>query len=134
MGIGSSRSRGRRAVALAPALVVTAYSLLILSWIFANPPWAAPDELEHYMRAVSIGEGQLIGKPAGRPEVVRLIGTRAASGWTEEQYRAVIDWQEQNMRLIRMPAGRMPGTGRLLPEPVRLGGMPQRDASIAGRH
>jgi hypothetical protein len=43
---------------LAPLLVFFSYAMLVVAWIFGSPPYAAPDEWHHYLRAVSIGHGQ----------------------------------------------------------------------------
>jgi hypothetical protein len=44
-----------------------AYVLLVIAWIVANPPFASPDEEAHYLRAVGVSRGDLIGKPARFP-------------------------------------------------------------------
>ncbi len=49
-----------------PKLLGAAYALIILGWLFANPPGAAPDEPSNYIKAVAIGLGQL-GTPAPVP-------------------------------------------------------------------
>lgn len=56
-------SRGLGRAALAPALLATGWLLLTLSWLFTTPPGAAPDESEHYIRAVSVGRLQFLGTP-----------------------------------------------------------------------
>jgi hypothetical protein len=70
---------------------VLAFALSAL-WGLANPPFAAPDEPAHVIRAVSLDHGELIGKNASRrlleelggddtnlqvrvPEVFRRVGT-----------------------------------------------------------
>jgi predicted membrane protein DUF2142 len=50
------------------------WTLLAAAWVFANPPFAAPDEMDHFVRTVGITEGRLIGSPA--PDV--NIGADAA--------------------------------------------------------
>ena len=47
----------------APLLLSAGYALLLAAWIFGNPPFAAPDEAGHYLRAIGIGNGQPIGEP-----------------------------------------------------------------------
>ncbi|HEX5469021.1 MAG TPA: DUF2142 domain-containing protein [Gaiellaceae bacterium] len=54
-----------------PALVAgVAYAVLALSWAVGNPPFAAPDEPAHYLRALAVGDVSLAGNmdvevPAG---------------------------------------------------------------------
>lgn len=45
------------------ALLVVGYVLLLFAWAFANPPFAAPDESDHYLRAVGLAGGELLGRP-----------------------------------------------------------------------
>jgi hypothetical protein len=49
-----------------PKLLGAAYALIIVGWMFANPPGAAPDEPSNYIKAVALGLGQL-GTPATVP-------------------------------------------------------------------
>lgn len=44
-----------------PALTGAAIALLILAWVFANPPGTGPDEPAHYVRAIGAGGGHLLG-------------------------------------------------------------------------
>lgn len=37
-----------------PLVLVVAWALIALAWAFANPPFAAPDEEAHYLRAVGV--------------------------------------------------------------------------------
>jgi hypothetical protein len=53
--------RGR---ALPPALLAVAWALLGVAWAMADPPFAAPDETSHYLRAVGVREGVVVGKKA----------------------------------------------------------------------
>lgn len=45
------------------ALLAAALVLLVLAWVFGNPPGAAPDERAHYVRALGAGGLQLAGVP-----------------------------------------------------------------------
>ncbi len=38
--------------------------LLTAAWTIGNPPFAAPDESDHYIRALGISSGDLVGRPA----------------------------------------------------------------------
>jgi hypothetical protein len=44
--------------------------VLGVSWVFSDPPFSGPDEAAHFLRAVGISHGVLIGQPAPGP----LIG------------------------------------------------------------
>jgi hypothetical protein len=44
-------------------LLASGYALLLVAWIGGNPPFAGPDETGHYIRALSVGAGQLVGEP-----------------------------------------------------------------------
>ena len=41
--------------------LVLSYALLCGCWIFTTPPFSAPDEWSHYLRALGVGEGRLVG-------------------------------------------------------------------------
>jgi hypothetical protein len=75
----------------APALLLAAWALLLSSWVMANAPFAAPDEAAHFMRAVGVSEGHLIG--AADPGV--RIGVTPAQ----------VAWTAQAARLVSLPAG-----------------------------
>jgi predicted membrane protein DUF2142 len=66
------------------------WALLAAAWVFANPPFAAPDEMDHFVRTVGIAEGQLIGAPA--PDV--NIGADAAE----------IRFDKSTQRAVMVPA------------------------------
>src|SRR3954454_17843486 len=46
-----------------PLAVVACYGLLGLAWAVTNPPFASPDETQHYLRALGVSQGTLIGDP-----------------------------------------------------------------------
>jgi hypothetical protein len=86
-----------------PLLFVSAYALLSLAWIFANPPFAAPDEWAHVVRAESIGYGQLIGGPPAK-RVLGPPGPREPATGHEQRER----WAKENTRRVSIPAGKTP--------------------------
>jgi hypothetical protein len=50
-----------------PVVLLLAWALIALTWVFAkNPPFAAPDEGAHYVRAIGIGSDGLIGEKTDR--------------------------------------------------------------------
>jgi hypothetical protein len=67
--------------------LIVGWSLLALAWVFANPPFAAPDEQDHYVRAVGIAEGHLVGAPA--PEA-RIGADSAEIRFDKSTQRAVL--------------------------------------------
>jgi hypothetical protein len=79
---------------LAPALLLLAWALLLAAWVVGNAPFAAPDEGEHFIRAVGISEGHLIGK----------ADTHLQIGVTPAQ----IAWTAQAARLVSLPRGLEP--------------------------
>jgi hypothetical protein len=58
---------GRRA--LPAALAVVAFGCLVLAFVVANPPWAAPDEAAQQVRAAAFARGQIgaSGRSPGPP-------------------------------------------------------------------
>ncbi|GAC1338930.1 MAG: hypothetical protein NVSMB29_05480 [Candidatus Dormibacteria bacterium] len=56
-----------RAPRRAAVLVLAGYGLLVAAWVFANPLGAAPDEPDHYVKAIAAGRGHLRGTPYRGP-------------------------------------------------------------------
>jgi hypothetical protein len=105
------------------ARLIIGWLLLAIAWVFANPPFAAPDEADHYVRTVGIAEGHLVGAPA--PEA-RIGATPAEIKWDKGTQRALVvparlDPTPFNCYLAnsRLPAGCLERAGRSGP-PVRL--------------
>jgi hypothetical protein len=88
-GRGRSKLTGRRAQSTL-ALTLIAWALLLAAWAIGNPPFAAPDEADHYIRTVGISEGHLIGNAAPSARV----------GATETQ----MTWTVQAARVVSLPA------------------------------
>ena len=89
----------------APLLLSAGYALLLAAWIFGNPPFAAPDEAGHYLRAIGIGNGQPIGEPSDYRDPGRSPKQLAFS--------------RQTAREVSVPAGLAPdyfGCNAFLPE------------------
>ncbi len=100
---------GRHGRPLVPSLVFAGYVLLVAAWVFGNPPYAAPDEWSHYLRAVSLGHGQLLGEPAGSEAAKTIVGATRPAFLTEKMYQDELAWVAQNTRQVRIPAGLTPG-------------------------
>src|SRR4051794_2888543 len=88
-----------------PLALAAAYTLLILAWVFGNPPHGGPDELAHYVRAASLGRGDLIGAP-GRPQAI--VGERRPAGMSEQTYRDQLEWTAATARTVVLPDGLSP--------------------------
>src|SRR5690242_17296461 len=93
---------------LAPLFVLLSYAMLAAAWTFGSPPFAAPDEFWHYMRAVSIGQGQLVGRPGGREAAKTMIGERPA-GQSAQAYEDELTTLAQTNRWVQIPGGVSPG-------------------------
>jgi hypothetical protein len=95
---------GQSARFCAPILLIAAYAFLVGAWVFGNPPGASPDEWSHYLRAVSIGHGQLVGEKAGPEGALSYLGSSPPPGFSKEQYRNALAWLGQNVRHVHVPA------------------------------
>jgi hypothetical protein len=91
MGDGTAENGSR----WIPVLVVAAYTALIVAWAITNPPFAAPDEPDHYLRSVGLAGGQLIGERADYP-------TPADA---PRSLHRVYELYEEAARRVRVPAG-----------------------------
>jgi len=67
-------------------LLVIGWALLLAAWLIGNPPFAAPDERDHYVRTTGIAGGQLVGDPA--PELT-TGATPTQVAWTRPLTRRV---------------------------------------------
>ena len=76
---------------LLPWLVLVAWALLLAAWVMGNAPFAAPDEAEHYVRAVGLSEGHLIG----------TADRNAHIGVAPKQ----VAWTAQAARIVSVPRG-----------------------------
>jgi hypothetical protein len=75
-------------------LILAAWGLLLGAWVVTNPPFAAPDETDHFVRAIGLSEGHLIGQ----------ADPSARIGVSPRQ----IAWTRQAARLVTVPAGLNP--------------------------
>src|SRR5262245_35145024 len=94
---------------LPPWLVFASYALLVAAWVIGNPPSGAPDEWSHFLRAVSLGRGQLLGTDSGREGAMAIVGPTRPSFLDEKTYQDELAWVAQNTRKVRIPAGMSPG-------------------------
>jgi Predicted membrane protein (DUF2142) len=68
-----------------------AWALLLTAWVMGNAPFAAPDEADHYIRAIGVSDGHLLG----------TADPGARVGLTPLQ----VAWTAQAARLVSMPRG-----------------------------
>ena len=102
--------KGARKREITPALVLSSYVLLSLAWIVGNPPAGAPDEWSHYLRAVSLGDGQLVGrKPPGLEGALVIVGATRPPFLDEQTYRNELAFVASTTREVKLPAGKTPG-------------------------
>jgi hypothetical protein len=92
-------------------LLVAGFALLALAWAFLNPPGAGPDEAANYVKAVGVGQGQILGARGPLPAA-------QAAPFSPDALR--LAWSSSTTRWVRVPA-------RLIPA-----GFPQNDLGPAG--
>jgi len=93
--------RTRPAAAL--ALLLASYALLAVAWVMGTPPGSAPDEGDHYMRALAVASGDLYGRPnpelEGQPHALpKHAGPDALASL----------WLKKGARLVSVPPGLAP--------------------------
>jgi hypothetical protein len=77
--------------------------MVALAWVFGNPPGAAPDEGDHYLRAMAVASGDLHGRPnpalVGQPKSLpKDAGAPALADL----------WLKKGARIVTVPAGLAP--------------------------
>ncbi len=124
----------RRARA-APLVLATGYALLLLSWAVANPPFAAPDEPAHYLRAIAVGGGSLAGTPlVDVPSGLWAEEKLACNAFLKRASAACLDRIEPSDRrlLVKSGAGVYPPIAYVLPGvAARLASSPTDAARVA---
>jgi hypothetical protein len=70
-----------------PVLVAVGLVLLLLGWVAATAPFGAPDEASHYLRALNIAQGHLLGPKIRYPNVP---GTPAQEAFVNHDTRGVV--------------------------------------------
>src|SRR5438067_13162165 len=89
-------------------MLVAGWALLLAAWTVGNPPFAAPDEADHYVRTLGVADGHLLG-PAVHD---------ARFGVTPDQ----IAWTRQATRAVLVPAGLAPPNDCYVRDPHRSAG------------
>jgi len=89
-----------------PLVLATGYALLLLSWAVANPPFAAPDEPAHYLRAIAVGGGSLAGEPMiDVPSGLWAAEDLACNAFLPESSAACLDRIEASDRRVAVESG-----------------------------
>lgn len=91
-----------------PTRLVAAYLLLIVVWIFSNPPGAAPDEGSHYLKALAAGRGELV--PRKRPPPLDPAA---------EPHKPLM-WMHSQSRMVSLPERLSPEVFGCRGEPARV--------------
>ena len=88
------RSQKDKSSAFIPLFVILAWGLLLASWVMGNAPFAAPDEVEHFIRAVGVSQGNVIGR----------ADPGAGIGATVTQ----MSWTSRAARIVTLPSNLNP--------------------------
>jgi len=75
-------------------VLVALYAILGFGWAITNPPFSAPDESQHYLRAIGIGDGHLVGAPT--VYTGPILSARETA------------WRHKLTRAVSVPAGLAP--------------------------
>jgi hypothetical protein len=75
------------------------YAVWLLAWVMSTPLFSSPDEWAHYLRALGIREGQLVGE--------RVAADHPFEGFSQPQQ----DFLRQTSRAVHVPAGMAPSGG-----------------------
>ena len=119
-------SRALRGSYAPPLILATGYALLLLSWAIANPPFAAPDEPAHYLRAIAVGGGSLAGEPmVDVPSGLWAAEDLACNAFLPEASAACLDRIEPSHRRVVVESG----AGTYPPLAYALPGVAARAAS-----
>ena len=91
-------------------LAGVAVSCLLAAWMLSNAPWSAPDEASHYLRAMEIAHGELLGPRVNYPREPWLSQTQ-------------LNFSDQDTRAVSVPAAQSPA------DEFCLDGKPDRHGS-----
>jgi Predicted membrane protein (DUF2142) len=88
-------------------LVVFGFALLLLAWTWTIPPGGSPDEMDHYVRALAVGQGDLHGAP--NPQL-------SSPDWQQDPPKTccepgnatALHWIALGVRYVRIPAALAP--------------------------
>jgi hypothetical protein len=132
--VGRSRRQRLRLLA-APLVVAAGYGLLLVAWAIGNPPFAAPDEPAHYLRALAVGGGSLEGRiPVSVP--ARLWAVNADCNKLQPEVSAACVYRAQTVdhpNVELSTAGMYPPLAYVAPGLAERAAGDAFDADRAGR-
>ena len=71
-------------------LLAAAFALLLSAWVTSTHPWDAPDEQAHYLRALTLTQGHLLGRPAPQTVPSGDSGAAARARWINHDMRGIV--------------------------------------------
>lgn len=80
-----------------PVFVGLGLALLLAAWLMATPPFDAPDEQSHYLRALTITNGNLLGPKASN---FRLPGLRTPEPDWQRAQQAWVDHDARGVHVL----------------------------------
>lgn len=90
-----------------PAILLAAgVALLVMAWVFGNPPGAAPDESSHYVRALGAGGLELIGErfvPSEEQRRAFVQQGKSGGPQIEGSGLATVLWADKQTRTFAVP-------------------------------
>lgn len=103
-----SDAAGDRRSLLPLGLLLASYAALLAAWVVTNPPGAAPDEANHYIRALAMGRGDPVGAPNPQLGDPPDMSSPPKSSGTDALRSS---WVARGARLVRVPGGLGPTPG-----------------------
>lgn len=104
------RGQGQRLRSIAALILVLSLSVLVMSWIFTNPPGASPDEPTQYIKTVAIAHGSFMGRKLAPGETPSW----EMDGWyvnPGEGHASTTPWLRRITRVVELPAKLTPPPG-----------------------
>lgn len=116
-----------------PLVLIAAYALLMSSYVAGNAPFAAPDERFHYLRAMALAQGEVVGEPATFPPEEAAPLTPEMHAWVNQSARSFPVWPEMSPMGYECQVGRSdhPATCMDAVEPSRVAG---EEISLVGNY
>ena len=109
-------------------MAVAGVALLVSAWAATNPMSGAPDELDHELRALSIGRGEVVGQKLPNIEAAPAEPQCCASNNASAR-----SWVERGARIVRVPSKVDPmllPCNRVVAGQTRRCDVPRQDASF----
>jgi ABC-type multidrug transport system fused ATPase/permease subunit len=100
-------------------LVVLGVASMLLAWVAATGPFDAPDEAAHYLRAMGLSNGQLVGPRVPLPSSLDITPLQRA--WAQRDTRGVLVTAVMSPPLEHCTNGRPVEPGSSCIEPTNTG-------------